>query len=73
MSKKDKREVFSKEKIAKIMLGKKKCKTDAWWENFSSSKVPESDGQGDFRVSRKSFYELFMYYIAPIFAEETII
>ena len=34
------------------------CKTDAWWENFSNSKVPESDWVDDFCVSRKSFYEL---------------
>ena len=27
-------------------------------ENFSNSKVPESDWKGDFRVSRKSIYEL---------------
>ena len=28
-------------------------------ENFSNSKVPESDWKGDFRVSRKSIYELY--------------
>ena len=28
-------------------------------------------GKSNFRVSTKSFYELFMYKIAPIFAEET--
>lgn len=33
------------------------CKTDAWWENVSNSKVPESDWEDDFCVS-KSFYEL---------------
>ena len=31
---------------------------DARWENFSNSKVPESNWNGDFRVSRKNFNEL---------------
>ena len=40
-------------------------------ENFSNSKVPEFDWKGDFRVPRKRFYELLMYKIVSIFAEET--
>ena len=31
---------------------------DARWENFSNSKVPESNWNGDFRVSRNAFDEL---------------
>ena len=49
----------------------KKDKTEAWSENFSNSKVPESDWKGDFRVSMKSFYKSLMYRVAPIFADET--
>ena len=49
----------------------KKDKTEAWSQNFSNSKVPESDWKGDFRVSMKSFYKSLIYRIAPIFAEET--
>ena len=51
MSKKNGREIFDKEKIAKIILGKKR-------ENFSDSIVPESDRNCDFRVPKKAFYEL---------------
>ena len=36
----------------------KKGKTEAWWENFSNSKVLESDWKADFSVSKKSFCEL---------------
>ena len=57
MSKKSKRDVFNKENIANIMLGKK-SKIDAWCESLSNSKVPESDWNGDFRVSTKNFNEL---------------
>ena len=42
----------------------KKGKTEARLENFSNSKVPESDWKDDFRVFMKSFYELLMYEIA---------
>ena len=49
----------------------KKDKIETWSENFSNSKVPESDWKGDFRVSMKSFYKSLMYRIAPIFAKET--
>ena len=48
----------------------KKGNIKAWWENFSNINVPESDWKVDFCESRKSFYKLFMYEIAPIFAEE---
>ena len=33
-------------------------KTDASWENFSNNKVSEFNWNGNFRVSRKSFFEL---------------
>ena len=29
-----------------------------WWENFITSKVTESEWKDNFRMSRKSFYEL---------------
>ena len=37
----------------------KKGKTNAWWENFiANNKVPKSEWKDNFRMSRKSFYEL---------------
>ena len=47
----------------------KKDKTEAWRENFSNSKVPESDWKEDFCASMKSFYELLLCKIAHTFAE----
>ena len=48
----------------------KRDKTQAWWENFNNSKISESGWKGDSRVSTKSFYELLIYKITLIFAEE---
>ena len=48
----------------------KRDKTEAWWENFNNSKISESGWKGDSRVSTKSFYELLIYKITLIFAEE---
>ena len=59
-----------KEKYLINNAGLKKGNIKAWWENFSNINVPESDWKVDFCESRKSFYKLFMYEIAPIFAEE---
>ena len=59
-----------KEKYLINNAGLKKGKIKAWWENVSNINVPESDWKGDFCEFRKSFYELFMYEVAPIFAEE---
>ena len=58
---------ISKKKIDERFLIKKtsqtwcwveKSKTNEWWENFINNEVPESDWKGNFRVSRKSLYEL---------------
>ena len=65
------KEICLIKKISQRSWWVKKVKTEAWWENFSNSKVPESDSRDNFRVSMKSFYELLMHKIAPIFAEET--
>ena len=59
-----------KEKYLINNAGLKKGNIKAWWENFSNINVPESDWKVDFCESRKSFYKLFMYEVAPIFAEE---
>ena len=57
ISKKNRREVFNKENITNICWVEK-SKTNEWWENFINNEVPESDWKGNFRVSRKSLYEL---------------
>ena len=43
---------------AKILLGYKKGRTNAWWENVITIKVPKSEWKDNFRMLRKSFYEL---------------
>ena len=51
------KEVFNGEKVSKIIFGKK-GRTNAWWENFSNNKVPESDWKYNICMSGKSFYAL---------------
>ena len=43
---------------AKILLGYKKGRTNAWWENVITIKVPKSEWKDNFRMLRKSFYDV---------------
>ena len=58
-----KREIRKKLLLAKTRTARRSCwvkkgRTDAWWENFITNKVPESEWKDNFRMSQKSFYEL---------------
>ena len=58
-----KREIRKKHLSAKTRIALKSCwekkgRTNAWWENFITNKVPQSEWKDDFRMSRKRFYEL---------------
>ena len=68
---KNERKFFNKKNRKDQSCWVEKGKANTKWENFSDGNIPESDSKGYFRVSRKSFYELLIYKIAPIFAEET--
>ena len=36
----------------------KKDQTSAWWDRFFTNEVPESEWRDNFRVSKRSFFEL---------------
>ena len=57
-----KREIRKKLLLATTRTARRSCwvkksRTNAWWENFITNKVPESEWKDNFRMSRKSFYE----------------
>ena len=58
-----KREIRKKLLLAKTRTARRSCwvkngRTNAWWENFITNKVPGSEWKDNFRISRKRFYEL---------------
>ena len=61
--------------LAKTRTARRSCwvkngRTNAWWENFITNKVPESEWKDNFRMSRKCFYELNDY-VETISTEKT--
>ena len=59
----EKQEIRKKLLLAKIRTARRSCwekkgRTNAWWENFITNKVTESESKDNFRMSRKSFLEL---------------
>ena len=49
--------ILAKTRTARRSCWVKKGRTNAWWENFITNKVPESEWTDHFRMSQKSFYE----------------
>ena len=58
-----KREIRKKLLLAKTRTVRRSCwvkkgRTNLWWENFITNKVPESEWKDNFRMSQKRFYKL---------------
>ena len=49
--------ILAKTRTARRSCWVKKGRTNAWWENVITNKVPESEWTDHFRMSQKSFYE----------------
>ena len=45
-------------KTARRSFWFKNGRTNAWWENFITNKVPESEWKDNFRMLLKCFYKL---------------
>ena len=59
----EKQEIRKKLLLAKTRTARRSCwdkkgRTNAWWENFITNKVPKSERKDNFRMSQKSFFEL---------------
>ena len=52
-----KKPLLAKTRTARRSCQVKKGRTNAWWKNFITNEVPESEWKDNFRMLRKSFYE----------------
>ena len=53
-----KKMLLAKIRTARGSCWVKKGRTNEWWENFITNKVPKSEWKDNFRMSGKPFYEL---------------